>query len=55
MKKHCIKKFVGKTLLNYDKLRTLLAEILQTLNSRPMTYLSYEHNDEATTPCHLLY
>ena len=31
--------------MNYDELTTLLAEIEQTLNSRPMTYLSDEHND----------
>ena len=53
--KRCIKKVAGKALLNYDELTTLLAEIEQTLNSRPMTYLSDEHNDEAITPSHLLY
>ena len=36
-------------------LTTLLVEIEQTLNSRPMTYLSDEHNDQAITPSHLLY
>ena len=55
IKKRCIKKVVGKALLNYDELTTLLAEIEQTLNSRPMTYLSDEHNHEAITPSHLLY
>ena len=53
--KSCIKKVVGKALLNYDELTTLLAEIEQTLNSRPMTYLSDEHNDESITSSHLLY
>ena len=42
-----IKKVVGKALLNYDELTTFLAEIEQNLNSRPMTYLSDEQNDEA--------
>ena len=41
--------------LYYDVLTTLLVEIQETLNSRPMTYLSDEHNDEAITPSHLLY
>ena len=39
----------------YDVLTTLLVEIQETLNSRPMTYLSDEHNDEANTRSHLLY
>ena len=41
--------------LYYDVLTTLLVEIQETLNSRPMTYLSDEHNDEANTRSHLLY
>ena len=53
--KYCIKKVAGKVLSNYDELTTLLAEILQTLNRRTMTYLSDEHNDEAITPSRLLY
>ena len=53
--KRCIKTVAGKALLNYDKLTTLLAEIDQTLNSRPVTYLSDEHNDEAITSSRLLY
>ena len=53
--KRCVKKVVGKALLNYDERTTLLAEIEQTLNSRPMTHLSDEHNDEAIIPSHLLY
>ena len=47
--KRCIEKVVGKALLNHDELATLLAEIEQALNSRPMTYLSDEHDDEAIT------
>ena len=39
----------------YDVLTTLLVEIQETLNSRPMTYLSDEHNDEANTRSYLLY
>ena len=39
----------------YDVLTTLLVEVQETLNSRPMTYLSDEHNDEANTRSYLLY
>ena len=39
----------------YDVLTTLLVEVQETLNSRPMTYLSDERNDEANTRSHLLY
>lgn len=55
MIKHCIKKVVGKALINYGQIRTLLEEIERTLNSTPMTYLSDERSDEANTPSHLLY
>ena len=41
--------------LSYDVFTTLLVEIEETLNNRPMTYLSYECNDPAITRFHLLY
>ena len=34
----------------YYVLTTLKVEIEKTPNSRPMTYLSDEHNDQAITP-----
>ena len=39
----------------YYVITTLLDEIEETLNSRPMMYLSDEQNDEANTRSHLLY
>ena len=39
----------------YYVLTTLTVEIEQTLNNTPMTYLSYEYNDQAITRFHLLY
>ena len=42
-------------MVNYGEITTLLAEIERTLNSRSMTYLSDDHNDEVITPFHLLY
>ena len=50
-----MKKVAGKAFLNYDELTTLLVEIEQTLNTRPLTYLSDNNDDEAITPSHLLY
>ena len=41
--------------LYYDVLTTLLVEIQETLNSRPMTCLSDEQNDDANTWSQLLY
>ena len=32
--------------LSYDVFTTLLVEIEEALNNRPMTYLSYEYNDQ---------
>ena len=41
--------------LSYDVFTTLLVEIEETLNNRPMAYLSYEYNDQAITRFYLLY
>ena len=46
-------KVAGKAFLNYHELTTLLREIEQTLNTRPLTYLSDNNEDEAITPSHL--
>ena len=53
--KRCLKKVAGKAFLNYDELTTLLIEIEQTLNTRPLIYLSDNNENEAITPSHLLY
>ena len=50
-----MKKVAGKAFLNYDELITLLIEIEQTLNTRSLTYLSDNNEDDAITPSHLLY
>ena len=54
-RKRCLKKVAGKAFLNYDELTTLLIEIEQTLNTRPLIYLSDNNENEAITPSHLLY
>ena len=50
-----MKKVAGKAFLNFDKLAILLLEIGQTLNTRPLTYLSDSNEDEQITPSNLLY
>ena len=53
--KRCLKKVAGKAFLNFNKLAILLLEIGQTLNTRPLTYLSDSNEDEQITPSNLLY
>ena len=54
MTKRCLKKSVGRAILTYDKLLTVLAEVEIILNSRPLSYLSSENIEEPLTPSHLL-
>ena len=37
--KSCLKKIMGKALLTFEELRTVVYEIECTLNSRPLTYV----------------
>ena len=53
--KNCLKKVVGKTKLNFEKLNTVIIEIEKCVNSRPLTYLSEEHEETVITPNHLIY
>ena len=50
-----LKKTVWKSRLNIDELNTILIEIENTLNSRPLTYLSEENFHASITPNHLLH
>ena len=36
-------------------MNTVLIDVEQTLNSRPLTYLEEDNTEEALTPFHLLY
>ncbi|XP_054720923.1 uncharacterized protein LOC129230545 [Uloborus diversus] len=53
--KDCLRKIVGKTLLNFEEMSTLLTEIETVLNLRPLTYV-YNENSEPLplTPMHFL-
>ena len=53
--KNCLKKVVGKAKLNFEELNTVIAEIEKCVNSRPLTYLSEEHEGTIITPNHLVY
>ena len=52
--KNCLKKVVGKAKLNFEELNTVIIEIEKYVNSRPLMYLSEEHEDTVITPDHLI-
>ena len=52
--KRCLKKVIGKQLLTYDELLTLVIEVEAVLNSRPLSYISTEDLEEPLTPSHLM-
>ena len=53
--KNCLKKVVGKAKLNFEELNTVIVEIEKCVNSRPLTYLSEEHEDTIITTNHFIY
>ena len=53
--KNALKKVVGRASLDRDQLNTVLIEIENIINSRPLTYISEEHFEESLTPYHLIY
>ena len=53
--KNTIKKKVDVSSLDYDQLNTVLVEIENITNSRPLTYMNDENLDESLTPYHLIY
>ena len=42
--KNCIRKTVGRSILNFEELRTLLIEVEATLNNRLLTYMHHDEN-----------
>ena len=53
--KRSIRTTLGRTLVDLEKLRTIVAEVERILNDRPLTYISSDPLDEPLTPAHLLY
>ena len=41
--------------MNFEELNTVNIETEKCVNSRPLTYLSEEHEDTVITPNHLIY
>ena len=50
--KRCLKKVLGRKLLTFEQLYTVVCQVEQILNSRPLTYL-YPEQTEILTPSHL--
>ena len=53
--KNLLKKAMGRARLTYDKILTILIEIENIINSRPLTYMSDNHGESFITPYHLIY
>ena len=53
--KNCLKKVIGKAKLNFEELNTVIVGIEKCVNSRPLTYLSEEHEDTVITPNHFIH
>ena len=54
--KSTIKKVLGRALVSYETLHTIVTEIEGVMNDRPLTYVTSDASDqEPLTPAHLLY
>ena len=53
--KMSLKKILGKSLLSYEELETVLLKIESVINGRPLAYLSEDDLGDALTPNHLMY
>ena len=54
--KSTIKKVLGRALVSYETLHTIVTEIEDVKNDRPLTYVTSDASDqEPLTPAHLLY
>eukprot|EP00794_Sanderia_malayensis_P015458 gene15458-biopygen12863 len=53
--KRCARKVLGNAKLTFDELNTVLSEIENTLNSRPLTYSYDEIEGQVLTPSHLMF
>ena len=53
--KMSLKKVFGKARLSYDELVTVICEIENSINSRPLTYVTEGNCQTPLSPYHLLY
>ena len=49
MTKRCLRKIIGRASLTYDEINTVIVEVECVLNSRPLTYVSTEDQEEILT------
>ena len=50
-----LKKILGKSLLRYEELETVLLKIESVINGRPLPHLREDDLGDALTPNHLMY
>ena len=53
--KSALRKVVGSAKLNFEELHTVLVQIENMMNTRPLTYLSEENCDKHITPSQLMH
>ena len=53
--KNLLKNAMGRASSTYDEILTILIEIESIINSRPLTYMSDNHDEGFITPYHLIY
>ena len=53
--KSCLRKVLGNAKLTLDKMSTVLVEVENTINSRPLIYQDEELDSQVLTPSHLLF
>ncbi|XP_057297885.1 uncharacterized protein LOC130628870 [Hydractinia symbiolongicarpus] len=53
--KTALRKTIGKALLTFEELETVLCQVEASINSRPLTYPSEDDLGQTITPLHLIY
>ena len=53
--KTALRKTIGKSLLTYEELESILCQVEASINARPLAYKSEDDIGQAITPLHLIY